>query len=574
MFLLAIGMVVPAGPQPALAVGAQAIAAAPTALEQFFNPFGDAWELKRPANPDVPVSLTPACHRIEPARSTGPTSDQIQWLSKSNSRILFEECAELADITDGQGAALLKTFVTALKAADPTVKFLGHYTAGILPTAPVSSSAAVNDGEPIGMRYIDQNQEGWFVHQKGRPPLREYRLRHASSFAEILDITNPSLRDFLATSLAQSMTFHGVDGVAIDSCHDLPQFNPSIPGNVPPDEIMSNWANGCVAFMQDLKARAPSRLVFTLNYWSLAGQQSGNHEVYDQEWFNRRIAVADGLLWEDPIGQYLYSADETQTSIERLAARIAQARALDKYLGVLVNTNIGNQSTFRTTNATQQQAYANYYFAAYLMAFETPKTLLIAYTPTEAVDQFNSAAFFRIWDADVGPPVGPRQNLAQGVYSRNFQRGRAVFNGSFSPVEVSLEDGYFLTWDGAPIRTATIPAKSGGVFVSALSSPACNPRPAVRLQTRALPGGSVEVTITGGLGDVRRLDVGRAPNTLITVQGGPQRVDGNRSIDMPNGSRTAVLTLDRAAAGGGVFAQLNVVDNCGVWRTFAGRGTG
>jgi hypothetical protein len=207
------------------------------------------------------------------------------------------------------------------------------------------------------------------------------------------------------------MNFHGVDGVMIDSCHDLPQYNTNIPDNVPPDEVIANWADGCADFLGEVKRADPSKLVLTLNYWSLAGLTAPNHEVYDLDWFNKRMAKADGLLWEDPMGQQLYSVTETQISMDRLAARIADAKAQNKFLGVIVNTNIGNQSSFGNTNLQQQQAYASYYFAGYLSVMDGPKNLMLYYTPIPGVDQFNSAAWFRDFDADVGLPTGPDRRL-------------------------------------------------------------------------------------------------------------------------------------------------------------------
>jgi hypothetical protein len=571
--LLAIGLIAQSVAEPALALNARAVAAAPSALEQFYNPFGDPWELKKPANPDVPVTLTPACHRYEPKRSSGaPSSDEINWVSKSNSRLVIEECAELPDVNDGQGAVLLKPYIAALKSHDPTVRFIGNFTAGTLPTG-VISGASVSDGAPIGLTYIDANQESWFLHQKGQPATKQYRVRDISGFAVMLDMTNPALRQYLATELAKSMAFHQVDGVGIDGCYDIPQYDKTIPGNVPTDAAMSNWADGCANFLADVKNAAPSKLILTYNYWSLIGLTSPDHETYDFNWFARRLDLSDGLLWEDPIGLNGYPSDVVQTSIERLASRIGYAQARNKYLGVIVNTNVGNQSTFSTTNADQQRAYADYYFAAYLTVLEGQRTLMIPYTPVASGDQFHSAAFFKQWDFNVGRPTGPRQNLAEGVYRRDFENARVFLNGSTSPLQASLDDGLWVNAAGAAVTSATIPGRAGAIFLRPATSGACSPRPPVRLTTKTLGPGAVQVQIDAGLGDIRHLDVGVASNTLISVQGGPQQLSGNQSIDMPAGSHSAVVTLQRASGGGGVFAQFNVVDYCGVWKTFAGRGS-
>lgn len=573
-------------PAPVLADGPIAVTPSPTppvlsAVERFYNPFGDPWALKRPPNPEVPVSLTTGCHRVEPMRSDpGPHPDLIQFVAKSNSRLVFEECAELSDVNDGKGAALVRPFITQLRAWDPSVTFIAYYAASVAPTPSLTHPPRVGDGEPLGLRYIDANQEGWFVHQKGKPPTKQYRLKHPSGdpsrgiFSDVLDVTNPHLRRYLANELVRSMSFHGAGGVMIDGCGDLPLYTNLVDGNVPPDDIVANWASGCTAFLADVKAADPSKLVFAIGYWSLRGQGRPDHDAYDVEWFTRRLAASDGLLWEDPMGPVGYPPSEVQVSLERLAARIAYARSQDKYLGIFVNTNIGNQSTFHTTTAAQQQAFWRYYFAAYLTVMEGSRTLLIPYTPTASFDQFHSVAYFSQWDLDVGRPAGPRQSLAPGVYRRDFERARVFVNGGTAPLGISLEDGFFTTPEGAPVRSATVPAKSGAIFMTALDTPACSPRPPVRTRTRALTGGAVEVQIEGGLGDVRRLEIGRAPNTLISVTGGPQQVAGNRTIEIPLGNRSTVMTLRQVSPNAGVFAQFTVVDSCGAWKTFAGRGSG
>src|SRR5262249_14096923 len=154
---------------------------------------------------------------------------------------------------------------------------------------------------------------------------------------------------------------------------------------------------GCAAFFADVKAVDPSKLVFAIGYWSVGGQGRPDQETYDVEWFQRRLATADGLLWEDPIGPVGYTPPDIQVSLDRLAARIAYARSHDKYLGIFINTNIGNQSTFRTTNAEQQRAFWRYYFAAYLTVMEGSRTLLIPYTPTASFDQFHSVLYYAQW---------------------------------------------------------------------------------------------------------------------------------------------------------------------------------
>ena len=119
------------------------------------------------------------------------------------------------------------------------------------------------------------------------------------------------------------------------------------------------------------------------------------------------------------------------------------------------------------------------------------------------------------------------------------------------------------------------PPKSGAIFLAAAPLPhLCEPRPPVQVVTRSLEDGAVQAELRAGYGEIRRLDLGHTPNTLVSVAGGPQGVSGGRSIDLPPGTVTVQLTLRRVNQTAGVFAQLAVTDGCGTWSTFVGRGTG
>src|SRR3954452_5369288 len=56
----------------------------PSSFERFYNPFGDPWARKQPANPEVPISLTTGCHRGDPMRSNlSPSPDLMQFVARS-----------------------------------------------------------------------------------------------------------------------------------------------------------------------------------------------------------------------------------------------------------------------------------------------------------------------------------------------------------------------------------------------------------------------------------------------------------------------------------------------------------
>lgn len=101
--------------------------------------------------------------------------------------------------------------------------------------------------------------------------------------------------------------------------------------------------------------------------------------------------------------------------------------------------------------------------------FQSPKQFLVYYTPTNAFYQFFSETFFREWDLDIGNPIASIEPVpgVNGVYVRKFERGYVYLNTTYDNRPLpNTGNGIYDTVDGTEVNKATIPAKSGRIFVT------------------------------------------------------------------------------------------------------------
>jgi thermitase len=109
--------------------------------------------------------------------------------------------------------------------------------------------------------------------------------------------------------------------------------------------------------------------------------------------------------------------------------------------------------------------------------------------------------------------------------------------------------------------------------VAASGPPPCpSPRPAVRLAVSRVGADAISVSVTAGHFTLSSLRFGNATNARIDVPGGQSNMTGNFNVALPAGTTSTTFTVRRAQAGA-MTVPLTVVDGCGDWRTFVGRGT-
>jgi len=327
-------------------------------------------------------------------------------------------------------------------------------------------------------------------------------------------------------------------------------------------------------------------------FWGLIhlatqGLPSGVNEPAKFAFFQRRSQVANGLAWEDPFQGTNLSPDNVESNINRVNQSIGYTRQVGNDLIMATNTTAGGQSTFGSTNSTEQHRFARYYSAAFLNFLTGPDLIMELYTPTQAGDNFYSAVFFREWNVRLGPGLGGIEIPQQHVFLRRFQNGVALWNYGDESYNATLGSGY-INPDGSTVTDFVVPPKDGRVWGigDALTPPAptptptptlppavCSPRPRVNVSA-APAGGQLQVTVTA-TGTNNRLVSLHFENTVnaLVDAGGQTGLSGTFDVAI-SGQPTATTFVVRRRAGGAVTVPLVVTDRCGTWQTFVGGGAG
>jgi hypothetical protein len=513
--------------------------------------------------------------------------------------VLWEECGDPmepppaggAPVAQRQGDPVLKNFVAAVKAKNAAVKYIGYVKLPVHSTASLGAPVT-----PAGL--IDfERQESFFIHQDGTDPRnRANRVKYVDRSSDIYDVTNPAWRQAMADKLKASLDYHQMDGLVLDACFDLPEVS----GAGPSANIITAWQQGCVDTEAVLKRTMPDKLILPTGFKHL-GTQSQPETVNGPAAFNfmaQRVDVTDGFYWEDPMALLLTAQPSNQVYIGTIT-RYQQVQSYivqrGKYLANAVNTNAQGQSSFATTNRSQQLQLERFYLAAHLTQFANEKTLMHLWTPTGLAvgETFVSDAFFKDWDYNIGAPTAAAAQPAGAdipIYQREFERGRAVLNASDRPFTVNLADKPFKTLDGQAVTSFSVPAKSGMLFLADGADPvpvvtptptappeqvACSPRPAVKTTVTNLGNNrfQVDLTTSTGGGFLRSIQMDQPRNATVDYQGGAQGVTSATTFQPANGATTARLFLNRTP-GTSAFVQMTVTDGCGTWKTFAGAGLG
>jgi hypothetical protein len=175
----------------------------------------------------------------------------------------------------------------------------------------------------------------------------------------------------------------------------------------------------------------------------------------------------------------------------------------------------------------------------------------------------------------------------------SFNGGQSWQNAAMHAVEQAPEDHFKPYWMPVPAGTSRVDFRGsawyGGDWM--VRDPAiwsqtlppqpsnCTTRPRTTLQTRALGGGRLEVTVQAGRpgtaphNTVRQLQIVRATNAQVQVQG--QTIGaGGGTVTPTTASSGLTFTVVRQSAGAPVTVPLVVTDDCGPWSTFVGGGPG
>jgi hypothetical protein len=148
-----------------------------------------------------------------------------------------------------------------------------------------------------------------------------------------------------------------------------------------------------------------------------------------------------------------------------------------------------------------------------------------------------------------------------------------------------------ITYSGAALvdQFAVLPngaaAASAAVFVAGrtgappelTAGTSCAPRPDVSVAAVPAANGSLQVTVSAQTSAgtptnaLQALRFGAGTNTLVDA-GTQVGATGSFTVTLPPGTQQTTFTVRRATAGQAMTVPLTVVDGCGDWPTFVGRG--
>jgi hypothetical protein len=192
-------------------------------FESHYNPFGDPWATNIGTNPDIPVTLTTGCYRRGPkwiGRENDPnvSDEEIDYLAKSNSNLVFEECAVLQGPNSTMNRQRLINIATKLKQKNPNIKYIGYHVFFQLSFDPQFAIEIYTNAETDGMCGAAKC-ESFFIHKKGLPATKDNRIP-----GHFLDITNPYYRQYIAPKIAQALNEMNMDGFLADGVAHNPHI--------------------------------------------------------------------------------------------------------------------------------------------------------------------------------------------------------------------------------------------------------------------------------------------------------------------------------------------------------------
>lgn len=408
-------------------------------IEQYLNPFGDAWSLAT-HNPDIPLMAPFPCARSLPETFWRIPDEQHDFVTRLGAPLVWSGCTNVLAlpylVSDELKPQITLQRIAEFKDRHPGQLYLGYY-----------DIAQFSIGVPA-YKEISENHLEWFVHREGPASTPETIVRNRGG-GKILDVTNPDFQRFIAEQIRISLDAYGMDGFLVDGVS--PPLDQMTKERDLPPAVRDAWADGWLGLLKAVKeAIGPEKLV-------LANVNEAKTRMVRDV-----LRYADGVLLEDPLGPLAINLEKSgQRAFFEDA--IAAAAAQDKYLINAVNTNV-NRTTLETTSVELEHRYARYYTAAHLIFFQGRKTLMLYYTPSKSGVQYRSAPFFADWNLRVGEPRGGYQMIGPGVYSREFLHAHVYLNNSKTPYEVVFA-GSLLTPEGRRVERYTMPAKSGMIFV-------------------------------------------------------------------------------------------------------------
>ena len=279
--------------------------------------------------------------------------------------------------------------------------------------------------------------EDWFIHDA----VTGSRIWDPTVNGVLMDIGNANFRQHWLSYIAQNLnTYQGFTGLFIDVTTG--SINPGwIPwarftGSGQPvfsTYDINNWHTNAVNFLAQIKATFPEKTIII--------NTDGINDDYVQK--------VDGVMIEG-FAHALWDTADYHSSSSSVMSQI------DYFSSVTNSGKIAWYSSGTATGTTSQiNSIVKYCMSAALLSNNNPNS---AFSFNEWFSFDGSHGYYPIMDTNLGLPTGAYYQ-SQGVYMRDFQSGKVLFNPSGNSYTVNLGGTYQL--NGASATSVVLAAYSG-----------------------------------------------------------------------------------------------------------------
>jgi len=267
----------------------------------------------------------------------------------------------------------------------------------------------------------------------------------------LMDIRNPAWQDYFTAQSRKHVEAANLDGVFLDTfTQEFPQFALAQGNQFPKNYSEAGWKASTNQFLAKIKSAfegTQSTIIFNgitrgPGYPSEPNGLS-NQEVLDQ---------LDGSAIETyGINKTMDESNQTKSwyFYETIMGDFKEASDQGKWM---VIEAYGNRDDVQT------RLYA---LCSFLLV---QKSNTFFYFTRK--DQAGALHWRPEWDVKLGKPLGPFQKLANGSYSRDFEKGKVLVNPLSTNAVVTGLSGYQNWVNGQQVNNLTLPPYSGALLTS------------------------------------------------------------------------------------------------------------
>ncbi len=270
-----------------------------------------------------------------------------------------------------------------------------------------------------------------------------------NQFQPLIDIRNSEWQDYFASQIRKHIDLGGMDGVFLDTMDErLPNWAMA-PGNNPPRGYTAEgWKQANYTFLQKINdAFTGTDLEVIFNGISRFPGDKGelpNSGMLD---------VTSGAAIE---AYSIYMSMDTNENTKK-------AYFYDTILQDLNNVSQQGKKVIIEVYGDQDDEMIRLYALCSFLLVQSKDT----YFYFTKKDEAGGLRWRPEWDVKLGKPLGFYQEMTNGAYSRNFEKGKVLVNPLNYSVVVSGLDSYRDWKSGQQVSNITLPPYSGALLVSA-----------------------------------------------------------------------------------------------------------